>query len=89
MRACVPSCFSRVQLFVILWTRAHQAPLSMGFSRQEYWSGLPWSPPVDLPDPGTEFASLMDPAMAGRFFTTSTTWEAYEGPGQSTNSGVQ
>ena len=50
---------------------------------------MPWSPPVDLPDPGIERASLMDPAMAGRFFTTSTIWEAYEGPGQSANSGVQ
>ena len=50
---------------------------------------MPWSPPVDLPDPGIERASLMDPAMAGWFFTTSTIWEAYEGPGLSTNSGVQ
>ena len=45
---------SRVQLFGILWTVAHQAPLSMGFSRQEYWSGLPFPPPGDLPDPGIE-----------------------------------
>ena len=61
----------------------------MGFSRQEYWSALPWSPPVDLPDPGIELASLMDAAMAGRFFTTGTTWEAYERSSQSTNSVVQ
>ena len=46
------SHISRVQLFVTLWTVAHQAPLSMGFSRQEYWSGLPFPPPGDLPDPG-------------------------------------
>ena len=44
---------------VTLWTVAHQAPLSMGFSRQKYWSGLPCSPPGDLPDPGIEPASLM------------------------------
>ena len=45
---------SRVQLFVTLWIVAHQAPLSMGFSRQEYWSGLPFPSPGDLPDPGIE-----------------------------------
>ena len=55
---------------------ACQAPLSMGFSRQEHWSGLPCPPPGDLPDPGMEPASLMSPALAGRFFTTSATWEA-------------
>ena len=48
----------------------------MGFSRQEYWNGLPFPPPGDLPDPGTEPTSLMSPALAGRFSTTSTTWEA-------------
>ena len=48
---CVLSRFSRVQLFVILWTIACQAPLSMGFSRQKYWIGLPCPPPGDLPDP--------------------------------------
>ena len=48
----VLSCISHVQLFVILWTVACQAPLSMGFSRQEYWSGLPCPPPGDLPNPG-------------------------------------
>ena len=46
--------FSRVQLFATLWTVACQAPLSMGFSRQEYWSGLPCPSPEDLPDPGIE-----------------------------------
>ena len=51
------------------WTVAHQAPLSMGFSRQEYWSGLPFPSPGDLPDPGIEPASLVSPALAGGFFT--------------------
>ena len=51
----------------------HQSPLSMGFSRQEYWSGLPFPPPGDFPDAGIEPAS---PALAGGFFTTSATWEA-------------
>ena len=55
---------------------ACQAPLSMGFSRQEYWSGFPCPPPEDLPDLGTEATSLMSPALAGMFFTTSATWEA-------------
>ena len=50
----VLSCFSRVWLFAILWTVAHQAPLSMGFSGQEYWSGLPCPSPSDFPNPGTE-----------------------------------
>ena len=58
------------------WTVARQAPLSMGFSRQEYWSGLPFPPPGDLPDPGIKPRSLMSPALAGGFFTTSATWEA-------------
>ena len=58
-----------------LWTVAHGAPLSMGFSRQEYWSGLPCPPPGDLPDPGTEPKSLMSPALTGGFFTTRATWE--------------
>ena len=48
----------------------------MGFSRQEYWSGLPCPPPGDLPDPGIEPVPIMSPALAGRFFTTSATWEA-------------
>ena len=51
---CVLSHFSRVQLFVTPWTVARQAPLSMGFPRQEYWSGLLFPPPGDLPDPGIE-----------------------------------
>ena len=51
-------------------TVAHQAALSVGLSRQEYWSGLPFPIPGDLPDPGVEPASLASPALAGRFFTT-------------------
>ena len=53
---------SCVRLFVTVWTLANQAPLSMGFSRQGYWSGLPCPPPGDLPDPGIKPASLMFPA---------------------------
>ena len=64
---------SRVQLFVTPWTVALQAPLSMGFSRQEYWNGLPCPPPEDLPDPGIEPESLASPALAGGFLTTSAT----------------
>ena len=69
------SRFSCVQLFATLCSIAHQAPLSMGFSRKDYWSGLPCPPPGDLPNPGIKPASLMSPALAGEFFTTSTTWE--------------
>ena len=70
------SRFSHVQLFTTAWTVACQVPLSMEFSRQEYWSGLPCLSPGDLPDPGIEPTSLMFPALAGRFFTTSGTLEA-------------
>ena len=70
------SCFSCVQLFVTLWTVAHQALLSMGFSRQEYWSGLPFPSPGNLPHPGVEPASLISPALASGLFATSATWEA-------------
>ena len=79
--ACMLSCFTRVQLFVTLWTVACQAPLSVGFSRQEYWSGSSFPSPGDLPNPGTEPMSLMSPALAGGFYTTSTTWEAWGVPG--------
>ena len=68
--------FSCVQLFVTLWTVARQAPLSMGFPRQEYWSGLPFPPPGDLPNPGIESASPTSPELAGGFLTISRTWEA-------------
>ena len=70
------SCFSHVQLSAIPWTEAHQVPLSMGFFRQEYWSVLPCPPPEGLLDPGIKSTSLMSPELAGRFFTTSATWEA-------------
>jgi len=59
---------SSVQLFVTPWTVAHQAPLSMKFSRQEYWRGLSFPPPGDLPDPEIKPASLASPALAGRLF---------------------
>ena len=72
------SHFSCVQLCVTLLTVAYQAPQSLGFSRQEYWSGLPCLPPGYLPNPEVEPASLMSPARAGGFFTTSTTWEAHK-----------
>ena len=75
--SCALSRFSCVWLFVTLWTAAHQAPLSVGFSRQEYWSGLPCPPPGFLSDPGFEPTSLMPPALAGRFFTAGATWEAH------------
>ena len=62
---CILSGFSLIRLFATLWAAACQVPLSVGFSRQEYWSGLPLSPPGDLPDPGIEPTSLMPPALAG------------------------
>ena len=65
-----------VQLILTLWTVARQAPLSMGLSRQEYWSGLPFPPPGDLPDPGIEPACLTSPAAADEVFTTISAWEA-------------
>ena len=72
LHVCVQS-LSCVQLLAIPWTVAHQAPLSMEFPRQEYWSGLSFPPPGDLPDPGFEPVSLMSPALAGRLFTASAT----------------
>ena len=65
------SRFSHFRLCATPWTAARQAPLSMEFSRQEYWSGLPFSSPEDLPDPGTEPGSLTSLALVGEFFTTS------------------
>ena len=55
---------------------SHHVPLSMGFFRQEYWSGLPCLPLGDLPDPEVEPVSLVSPALAGGFFTTGATWES-------------
>ena len=74
------SRFNHVRLFVTLQTVVHQAPLSTGFSRQEYWSGLPFPPSGDLLDPGIEPVSLMSSALAGGFFITSATWEAPKMP---------
>ena len=59
---------NHVHLFANLWTAGHQAPLSVEFSKQEYWSGLPFSTPEDLPNSGTE---PMSPPLADRFFTTA------------------
>ena len=70
------SCVSHVRPFATLWTAACQAPLSLGFFRQEYWSGLPCPPPGNLPNPGIKPASLTSPVLAGIFFNTSATWEA-------------
>ena len=66
---CVPSCLSRVQLFATLWTVACQAPLSMGFSRQEYWSGLALPYPGDLPDPRIKPGSFRSSPLAVGIFT--------------------
>ena len=76
----VVTCFfmlvlSHVWLFATPWTVAHQDPLSMEVSRQEYWNGLPFPLPGDLPNPGMESTSLESPVLTGRFFTTRTTWE--------------
>ena len=74
---CVLSRFSHVQLIATPWTVALQAPLSMGFSRQESWSGFFFPSPRDLPNPGINPVSLAFSALASGFFTTSTTWEAF------------
>ena len=71
------ACQVTIRLFSTLWIIvAHQAPLFMGLSRQEYWSRLPCPPPGDLPNPGVKPISLRSPALAGGFFTTGVTWEA-------------
>ena len=70
------SHFSQVQFLPTLRTVAHQPSLSMGFCRQEYWSGLSCPPPGDLPDRGIKPTSLASLALADGFFTTSATWEA-------------
>ena len=72
----MPSHVSRIHLFATPWTVAQQASLSMGFSRQQYWSGLPCPLPGDLPDPGIKPTTLTSPALAEGFFTSHTTWEA-------------
>ena len=68
----VLSHFSRVRLSATPWIIAHQRPLSIGFSRQEYWRGLPWPPPGGLPDPGIEPASPTSPALQADFFFLTT-----------------
>ena len=65
--ACMLSCFNHVQFFVILWTVAHQGPLSIGFSRQQYWSVLPCPPPRDLPDPGGDQTLASYVSCTGRW----------------------
>ena len=65
MHACTLSCFSCIRLFAIKWTIVCQAPLSMGFSRQEYWSGVPYPLPENLPDPEMEPTSPATPALQG------------------------
>ena len=62
------------------WTVAHQAPLSMTFSRQEYWNGLPFPPSGDLPDSGMEPTSPASPGLAGRFFATEPPGKPHNGP---------
>ena len=74
---CARSVPQAVRLFATPWTVACQPPLSMGFSRQEYWGGLPCPSPGDLSNLGIEPTSLMSPALAGGFFTTSASWEAH------------
>ena len=69
------SCFSHVWLFAILWTVAHQAPLSIRLSRQECWSGLLSPPPEDVPDPRIKPVSPSAPALAGGFFTSEPSGE--------------
>ena len=66
MHECVLSCFSLVQLCASLGTVAHQVPPSMEFPRQEYWSGLPFSPPGDLPNPGVRGSTLIETAQPGQ-----------------------
>ena len=73
MCVCMLSSISHVRLCDM--TVAYQALLSMGFSRQEFWSGFLCPPPGDVPDPGIELTSLMSPELAGRFLTTSATWK--------------
>ena len=86
MHTClvVQSCLSLTCLTVTPQTVTHQVPLSMGFSRQEYWSGLPFPSPGDLPNPAIKLAFLMSPSLIDKFFTTSTTMEKAMAPHSST-----
>ena len=72
------SCFSGAQFFITLWTIALWGPLSMEFSRQEYWNVLLCRYPGDLPNPGIKPQDLKSPALTGRFFTATTIWEAQQ-----------
>ena len=74
---CVLNRFSCVQLFATLWTVACQDPLSMEFSRQEYWNGLPFPPPGDLSDPGIKPVSLVSPPLLGGIFTSESLGKGY------------
>ena len=69
IHVCLLSCFTHVQLSAAPWTADHQAPLSIGFSRQECWSRLPCPPPGDLPDPGIEPTSAVSPVLQADYFT--------------------
>ena len=82
------SLFSCIQLFVTSWTIAHKSPLSIGFSRQEYWRGLPCSPLGHFPLLGIKLGSLTSLALTGSFFTTSTTWIACQLGYPSSNLGL-
>ena len=76
---CICMCaqlLNHVWLSVAPWTAICQTALSMEFSRQEYWSGLPFSTPWDLQDPGIKLVSFVCPPLTGRFLTTIATWEA-------------
>ena len=77
MHACTLSRFSSLQLFETLWTVAHQAPLSTGFSKQKYWSGLPFSPPGDLPDAEIKPTYLMSPVLTGGYLTTGASYGGF------------
>ena len=71
------SRLSHVRLLETPWTIIHQGPLSMRFSRKEYWSGLPFPSPEDLPNPEIKPMSLTSPVLAGRFFISSASWEVH------------
>ena len=78
---CVCACMhmlNHVQLFVIPQTVGHKTLLSMEFSRQEYWRGLPFPSPEDLPEPGIKITSVASHALAGRFFTTAPTGKPHK-----------
>ena len=68
---------AHVQLFANPWNAVHHAPLSIEFSRQEYWSGFPFPTPGDIPDPDIQPESTASPALVSRFFITDATWESH------------